>query len=507
LSVTELEEIEEAFAQASLRAKKAGFDAVQLHFANGYLACQSLSPKFNNRTDAYGGSFENRLRFCLNVISKTRKKVGPDYPLYCRMVTEEFVNGGLTIDDTKLIAKEFEKAGLAAIDLNNGIREAVAYTTPPACFSRGFTADFAREIKRAVQIPVMIAGRINDPYTAEDILQSGKSDFIGLGRALIADPDFPKKVLEGRVEDIRTCIACNEGCSGRLRKGLHIRCAVSPTAGREIEYRDEFPRIQGRKKRVVIVGGGPAGLESAYVLAKRGHHVTLYERTNHFGGEQLKAAVVPPYKEELLNIPAYYQRQLPKLKNVELILGKDANVERVLSHSPDAVIIATGAMPSVPPIPGAEKAFLAQEVLCSHPEGGPTVIVVGGNAIGLETAEWFASKKKQVIVVEMRDEVGSDIEPATKYALMSRLNDYGVKFEVRKKVIEVVENGVICLDENDQRRSLSADRVVFAVGATPNNDLGRELPEEIKSYVIGDAKEPRKIIDAVSEAYALARSI
>ena len=182
-------------------------------------------------------------------------------------------------------------------------------------------------------------------------------------------------------------------------------------------------------------------------------------------------------------------------------------MERVLSHSPDAVIIATGAMPSVPPIPGAEKAFPAQEILCSQLDVGPTVIVVGGNAMGLETAEWLASKKKRVIVVEMRDEVGSDIEPATKYALTDRLHDYGVKFEVRKKVIEVVDNGVICLDENDQRRSLSADRVVFALGATPNKDLGRELPEKIKSYVIGDAKEPRKIIDAISEAYALARSI
>ncbi len=509
LSVTELEEIEDAFAEASLLAKKAGFDAVQLHFANGYLACQSLSPKFNNRTDTYGGSFENRLRFCLNVISKTRKKVGSNYPVYCRMPTQEFVNGGLTIGDTKLIAKEFEKAGLAAIDMNNGIRESIIYTTPPACLNKGFAADFAWEIKRAVDIPVIIAGRINDPYTAEEILQSGKSDFIGLGRALIADPDFPKKVLEGHLEDIRTCIACNEGCSGRLRKGLHIRCTVSPTSGREIEYRDEFPQIDGQKKKVVIVGGGPAGLESAYVLAKRGHNVTLYERSNYLGGEQLKAAIVPPYKEELVSIPEYYRRQLLKFKNVELILGKYANAEAVMSHSPDEVIIATGAKPLVLPIPGAEKALIAQEALCSNLEleVGATVIVIGGNAIGLETAEWLASKKNRVIVVEMLNEVGSDMEPATKYALLGRLNDYGVKLETGKKVVEVIENGVICLDENGQKTSLGAAKVIFAVGATSNNDLVRELQEKIKPYVIGDAKEPRKIIDALLEAYVLARSI
>jgi 2,4-dienoyl-CoA reductase-like NADH-dependent reductase (Old Yellow Enzyme family)/thioredoxin reductase len=507
LSVSELNEIEDGFAAASLVAKQAGFDAFQFHFCNGTLPAISLSPKFNNRTDIYGGNFENRLRLCLNIIEKSKKKVGADYPLFCRLPTQEFVEGGLTVEDIKLISKELEKAGLVAIDLNSGVHESHVHCVPPACMPRGFAADLARDIKNAINIPVMIAGRINDPYLAEEILKSGKSDFISLGRVLISDPDFPLKVMEGRPEDIRKCIACSV-CHRRMRSGLHIRCTFSATAGRELEYQDEFPSLTHGKKKVVVVGGGPAGLEAAYVLAKRGHEVTQFEKTKEFGGEQLAIAKVPPHKQELANISEYYQNQLSIMDNWKFHLGKEASPRTIEDLSPDVVIMATGSNPVIPNIPGAEKAYTAREVLKGTVSVGKTVAVVGGNAIGCETAEWLAAKNKKVTLVEMLDEVASDIEPATKYALLQRLSDDGVKIITGKKVVGVVEKGALCLDKKWQESIIKADTVIFATGAVSQNELFEKIQKKVKKvFVIGDANEPGQIINALSDAYRIARSI
>lgn len=508
LSMNELEEIEDAFAESCLMAKKAGFDAVQLHFANGYLACQSLSPKFNNRTDMYGGSFENRLRFCLNIIKKARVKVGPDFTLYCRMPTQEFVDGGLDVGEAKLIAKEFQKAGLAAIDLSNGIRESVIYTIPPAAVKRGFAKDFSQEIKSELNIPVIIAGRINNPQLAEEILAQGKSDYVGLGRALIADPDFPKKVLEGRVKEIRQCIACNCGCRNRLMNGLHIRCSFNPIAGREIDYKEEVPSLKGNKKNVTVVGGGPAGLECALLLAKRGHHITMFEKNKFFGGEQLKMAMVPPHKEEINNIVNYYKSETSKFKNLKIITGKKATERLILSNSPDIVIIATGARPIVPSIPGSERGIQAWDVLKGNGKIGKFVVIVGGNVLGCETAEWLATKNHKVTVIEMANQIGPGIDTATKYDLVRRLLNLGVTFMTERKVVEVTSNGVVCAKNDWEKISVEADTVIFAIGSIPENDLANSLKGKVREiYTIGDAKETKGILNAIDEGYRIARNI
>lgn len=456
----------------------------------------------------YGGTFENRLRLCLNIISKTRQKVGPEYPLYCRMLTQEFVDGGLSIEDTKMIAREFEKVGLDAIDLNNGIRESVIHTIPPACLPRGFASDLAMEIKKSVSIPVIIAGRINDPYLAEEILENGKADFIAFGRPLIADPDLPGKITGGRPEDVRKCIACNIGCRGRLMPGLHVRCTVNPVARRELEYKEYFPPLADGKKKIVIVGGGPAGMEAAHTAAARGHDVVLIERSGSPGGDQIAAFMVPPHKQELAFIPQYYHRQFAKYDNLRLITGTEAVYETIADHQPDAVIIATGSVAIIPDIPGSGNAVIAREVLGGGVETGHTAIVVGGNAIGCETAEWLAAKNKKVILVEMQDEIGLDMEPATRHALLKRLAGLGVQTVTGKKTVEVTGNGVVCVDKQWRKSVITGDKVIFAVGSRPNDGLLSDLQGRIKElYVIGDARVPGKIIDAVSEAYRLARSI
>lgn len=509
LSIKELEDIEDAFAKSAGFAKNAGFDAIQLHFANGYLAQQSLSKLFNNRTDSYGGSFDNRLRFCLNVIRKTRKVVGPDYTLFCRMASQEFLEGGLTIEDTKLIAREFEKAGLDAIDLNNGIRQSVIYTIPSARLPRGFASDLAMELKSAVSIPVIIAGRINDPYLAEDILAKGKADFIALGRPLIADPDFPKKVAENRPKDIRTCIACNIGCRGKVMKGLHIRCTVNPVAGREIDLFEQLPESIGEKK-VVVVGGGPAGLIAAEIASRRGYHVTLFEKTDKLGGDQLALGQVPPFKEELATIPEYYENQFKKLSNLKVKLGVEASVAKIMALKPDVVVIATGSRAQIPPIEyrgNAIKVITARDVLAGT-EVGENVVVVGGNSLGCETAEWLAQNGKKVTIVEMRDDFLTDTDSSVKYDMLRTLQQLKVGFIKGSTLLGVTPEGAIIQDHGGNRQEVKCDGVIFATGAVPERGLFKKLQNKgVELYVVGDATKPGQIIDAIAESYRVARSM
>lgn len=510
LSISELEEIEDAFAEAAYRAKRAGFDAVNLHFANGYLPWQSLSPKFNNRNDIYGGTFERRLMLCLNIIRKTRKKVGEDFPLYCRMSTQEFVDGGLTVEDTALIAKEFEKAGLDAIDLNNGIRESVFHTIPPACLPRGFAADLAAEVKKAVNIPVFIAGRINDPFVAEKILEEGKADFVSMGRALIADPDLPRKVMEGRTDLIRPCIACNLGCRRRvLTEGRSIRCSVNPMAGREIEL-EPLPKA-AEPKKVCIIGGGPAGLEAAVTAAKRGHSVELYERESKLGG-LLHIGSVPPHKEELLNIVNYYEAELRELPDVTVHLGEEFAPSRVSESQCDVTVVAVGSDPVIPPVPGCDRAevYTAHQVLSGTTVRGERVVVVGGGSTGCETAEYLAKQGKRVRIIEMLDDVAIGEDTAVKYCLLKRLGELGVEIDCGLKLQEITDKEVIALERKTlELKHIEADSVVLALGVRSKRAFLEGIPEELKGslIVIGDACEPGRILEAISSGHHAARAI
>ena len=350
LTLEEMEGIIEAFSLAALRAQKAGFDGVEIHGANIYLIAQFLSPLTNHRRDEYGGGLEGRMKFLKDVFQRVRQKVGDEYPVSLRMAGHEYTDGGLQLTDTQFIARRMEEAGASALHVSAGSPVVPYWHVPPMAIARGCHVKLAAEIRKVVKIPVIAVGRINDPVLANEVVAEGKADLVAMGRALIADPYLPLKAKEGRLEDIRKCVACNY-CRKRIGQlNRTLRCAVNAEAGRE---RDSRIVPSSRNRRVMVIGGGPAGMEAARVLALRGHRVVLYEKGAKLGG-QVNLAVIPPHKEELGNILDYLPSQLKKL-NVEVHLGREATAETVTKERPDAIIVATGALSLFPEIPGLER--------------------------------------------------------------------------------------------------------------------------------------------------------
>jgi len=345
LTIPEIENLEDEFADGALRTKKAGFDCVEFTAATGYLISQFLSSATNKRTDKYGGSLENRARFLLNIIDKTRDKVGEDFPILCRISGNEYVEGGNTLEDQKSIAIMLEKAGVDALNVNVGWHES-PIDQMSMMVPRGGFIYLAAKIKEVVNIPVIASHRINDPVLANDIIKEGKADMVAMARPLIADPELPKKAKEGRFNEIRTCIACNS-CFDMVFEGLPITCLVNPAVGRESEFK--ITPVDTPKK-VIIVGGGPGGMEAARVTHLRGHNVSLYEKDRRLGG-QINLITACPDMEEFANVPRYYNNQL---KDVDIVYNVDIKPDFLIDQKPDAIIVATGASPIIPNVPGVE---------------------------------------------------------------------------------------------------------------------------------------------------------
>ncbi|MEW6613898.1 MAG: FAD-dependent oxidoreductase [Thermodesulfobacteriota bacterium] len=531
LSISEIKEIVTCFAQAVKRAQEAGFDAVEFNCCSGYLIREFLSPVSNKRIDQYGGEIENRLRFLLEIIEQTRKEAGRDYPLICRISADEFLDGGNTLKEGKVIARELEKAGIDAISVTGGGHETdVPLTT--GSVPHGAFLYLARGIKEEVEIPVIGSGRINDPIFAEKILSDGIADFVAIGRPLLADPEFPNKAREGRYEEIRKCVACHQGCFDNVFSLKPVTCMLNPSVGREKEFEI---RPAGRKKKVMVIGGGPGGMEAARVLGLRGHDVSLYESREALGG-QLNFAAVPPGKEEFENITRYFSRQLEKL-NVKLFLEKDVTQSMVKNLKPGAVVISTGASPKLPDIPGIKRdnVFTAKEVLAGRARIGKRIVIAGGGAIGCETALFLATKGtvtpdaavflssygaldpetavsltrrgKDITIVEMFKKIGRDIGKTSLWVMRKRLKNHGINIVTEAKVEEITENGVK-IKKGDYQELLEADTIVLAVGSESDNKLFNELQGEVKElYAIGDCKEPRKALDAIYEGAVIGRQI
>jgi len=502
LSIDEIEDLIKAFAHAARRAKEAGFNAVELHMAHGYLLNQFLSPLTNKRTDKYGGDITGRARFALEVLQRVKETVGDEFPVLCRLSADEFVKGGLTLEESRIIAKMLEDAGADAIDVTGGIAETFYMSAPPMALPAGCLVHLAEGIKEAVSVPVIAVGKIRDPLLAERILREEKADLVAVGRGLIADPEFPTKAVEGRFDDIRPCISCNRPeCHGRLSRGLDLNCLVNPAVGRETTFR---LRPAERPRKILVAGGGPAGMEAARIAALRGHQVILCEKSDQLGGQFILAAV-PPHKEEISKFTGYLIRQLNRL-GVEIRLNCAVSAGMVEEMRPDAVIAATGAVPLIPEIDGARaNAVTAWDVLAGKVMVGSEVVVVGGGDIGCEVGEYLARQGRQVTILEMLPEAAPELVWWTRKLLFDRLAAYGVQVLTKARVVAIEKDRVV-YDRDGITNNLEwIDTVVLAVGAVPNNELVAELRDRgMEVYPVGDCVEPRTGVEAIREGFEVA---
>ena len=501
LTLGEIRDVVSWFVQAAHRAREANFDGVMLHMANGYLLNEFLSPYANKRTDEYGGNTERRVRLALEIVQGTRRELGPDFPVLCRLCVDEGIAGGLTLSESQTVARLLAQAGVNAIEAVSGVPESAHLIGPPMALPRGFRVSAARAIKEGVSIPIIASGRINDPVLAEKILQDGEADFISMGRPLLADPDLPNKAMEGRLEDICPCIACNEGCNQRLYAGLDVSCVTNPRAVRE----DLFPydRVE-RPKKVLVAGGGPAGMMAAITAAGRGHQVTLCEGNSRLGGQLLMGSV-PPHKEEIRGLTEYLVRQVEK-SGIELQMEKVVTESLIREMAPEVVIIATGARPAGLPIPAtASNIVSAWDVLKGRNDVGKNVVVIGGGEVGCEVAEYLAVLSRRVLILELLPELASSMEPRGRRLLVERLQKLQVQALTQCSISEVRGQTVFYIRGGLRHRIDGVDSVVAAVGSTAAKGLAGALNGMgVAIYTVGDCVKPRRILEAIREGFEAA---
>lgn len=497
LNIDEIKKLVSQFGDTALRAKKAGFDGIEVHGGHGYLIAQFMSKYSNKRSDDYGGNIENRLRFPLEIINDIRKKCGDDFPIDFRMSGDEFVPGGRTIEETKVIAAKLEKQGVDLLHISAGVYGSTWAIIPPMNVTNGWIVDFAEEVKKIVSIPVMTIGRINDPLMAESILKASKADMVAMGRASLADPDLPNKFLNGNYEDIRHCIGCQQGCVSILFLNEPIRCLVNPSCG--FEYLNELKKTDQAKK-IVVVGGGPAGMEAARTASLAGHQVTLYEESDRLGGE-FAIAAIPPQKGDITLFTSWVARQIEKL-GVEIHLETRFTEDTFAKEKPDAVIIATGSNYSRPDIPGIgrEKVVTASDVLTGKVCVKGKVIVIGGGLIGSETASYLADNGKEVSLIEQLPTIAEEEEGTRRKFLMELIDRLGINVMTKARVLEISDIGVK-VDCNNAIHELKADTIVLALGLKSDNSLAEALKDQVEVKVIGDAVKPRKALEAIREGF------
>ena len=423
------------FAEAAARAKQAGVDAVEIQGSQGFLIQQMMSSHFNHRTDAYGGSLENRMRFPIEVIAAVRKAVGKDYPILFRMVASEGLEDGIKLEEAKEMAKMLEKAGIDALHVTTGRGinvEGMNAMIPIAEIGPAPVVDQIAAIKEVVDVPVIGVQSIRTPEQAEKLIGSGKMDMVALGRGLIADPDWALKAEEGRSEDIRQCIGCNQGCIDNLLTAFFVDCLQNPEVGRESKYK--LAPVDDPKK-ILVIGGGIAGLEAALVAGKRGHKVTLCEKDAKLGG-QWNLAAIPPGKKQFNAVVDWRVHELKKMDNVTIELNKTVTPDDVRAMDPDIAIVATGSVPLQPPIPGADKpnVFNVPDTLNGKADIGPQVAIIGGGACGVETAHFLLDQGKKVTIVEMLPEIARDEKFARKVFILESLAKKGARVAVASPV-------------------------------------------------------------------------
>lgn len=513
LTVEEIHQMTEVYARSCARAKKAGFDGVEIHAHGGYLLAEFLSPFYNNRDDEYGGNFENRTRIILEMIEAVKKYCGPDYPIFVRYAADEGIGDkGRQLPESIELAKLLEKAGVSALDIGAGTAMAGPLICPTVYHPKGIFTDYTKAIKEAVNIPVIVQGRLHDPEVAEQVLVEEKADFISIGRGLVCEPDWVKKVKENNLSDFRRCLSCNYCHGERIMHSHTIRCAFNPTVGKEWKYLDGIKKAE-IQKNVAVIGAGPAGLEAAYTAALRGHHVMLFDKASGIGeGKQFQAACTPPAKENLLNIKNYYTNVLTKLENVELHFDTNVTEEMLKTLNADAVILATGGESFAPAIPGLKEnkhMVHATDVLTGKAVTEGKVVIAGGGQVGAETAHFLKMKGVDTDIVEMMPMLAMDAEIMTKFTLILTLQGMGLKPYVSHRILEVNESSLKVMDLNtNEVKNIDFDTLIVALGNQPENKLETVISENFEEYyVVGDANASGNIAKAIQEGFVAAMKL
>jgi 2,4-dienoyl-CoA reductase-like NADH-dependent reductase (Old Yellow Enzyme family)/thioredoxin reductase len=507
LTVPEIRRIVERFAEAADRAVRAGFDVVEVHGAHGYLIGQFLSPYSNKRADEYGGDAERRMRFPLEVVAAVRAALRGRAALAYRISADEYVEGGLRVEDVLPFCARLEAAGVQLLDVSAAIYESAVMIAQPMEMPPGCLRHLSAAIKRCVRIPVSVAGRINDPGVAEAILADGHADFVTLGRALHADPDFAAKAREGRAAAIRPCVACLK-CSDLLGANLPVSCLANPAASRE---RETALHPAPRPRRVMVVGGGPAGLEAARVAALRGHRVTLWEREPALGG-QIRWMQRVPGRAEMAGLIASLEHAVREA-GVEVVLGREAQAADMLGWNPDAVVLATGAVPDVPPIPGIETGPVLSpfEVLRREAPLGRRVLVIGGRILGVSLAHYAAERGAEVILVEPGDTLAADLGFRGRWQPVEDLRRRSNVTVHLRATVEAVDDGRVALRRGGETLELAdIDAILPAGSLVPAGSLGddlRHLAPHLPVYDVGDAVAPRTAYEAMHEGNAAGRAL
>lgn len=507
LKTEEVYEMIEQFGDAAARARKAGMDCVEVHGAHGYILASFMSPHSNKRLDEFGGSFDNRMRFPIAVIKNIKRKAGNDYPVLFRLSGEENVPGGRSIEESKVVARVMADAGADCIHVSTGSYGSVTDIVAPGSYPNGYLLKHAEEIKKVLDVPVIGTGRVYHPVMADNAIITGQTDMIAMGRQSLADPEFPNKVYADCLNEIAPCVACMQGCLGNtipIGDILTAACMINVFCCREAEHLDAPAEV---KKKVTVVGGGPGGLEAAWVAAKRGHHVTLYEKQTEIGGNY-RTGGIPPYKQQIFSALQYFKTMGDKY-GVKYHLREEATADKILADEPDVVVLATGSVPIIPKIPGIEKAgcMTAEDVLKGIKEPKGKVLIIGGSSVGCETADFLGEYGHGITVAEMLSTVGAGLEPAVKKTLLERLKKYEVNIMTNTKVMEFADNKIIVEVNGEKKELTDFDTIILAAGYKSFNNLQEALRDKAEVHVIGDAKEARTAYNAIYEGAEIACEI
>lgn len=505
LTTQEIKDIIKDWAVAATFAKNAGFDAIEIHGHAGYLIDQFMSPIWNKRTDEYGDSFENRARFAKETIEAIRGAVGPDMPILFRISLDHRFPGGRTIEDSMPLIELLEKAGVDALDIDAGAYETMDYIFPTAYLGEACMAYVCEEARKHVKIPLINAGN-HSPESALELVNSGNCDFVMFGRQSIADPEFPKKLMENRREDVRPCLICNEECIGRIFGRLtQISCTVNAQVCLE-----KYMQITktAAPKNIVVIGGGPGGLEAARVAAMKGHNVTVYEKSGELGGIY-KTIATGSFKKRIRDLITWYGVQLKKL-GVKVKLNTEVKADDPVLGTADKIFVATGSIPFVPKVPGVDGSNVIG-VIEAHKNGvsGKKIAICGGGLSGCDTALELAMEGKQVTVIEMLSECARDVMPINKISLMRMLAENNVTLLTDSKVVAIDSKGVTIEKKGGTREVIPADTVITAFGQKPNTTFPDAVKAKynMKTTVIGDAEKVSKAGNAIRTGFYAAMAV